>query len=270
MIAAILLAAAVETAHGTWNITMGKSEMVLETRWHSDDYRHEEDNGRAVDPNAVGIAAALKSSGQHATFTIHRDAGDLVFDGWFGNGTGAGNFTYTPNEAFFTALQKRGYAVDGIAEEMSFATLDVSNDYISSLEGLGYKTDARGLRELRSMNVTPEYITQMRAAGITADDARSLTEMKAVGVAPDYVRTMKSAGLQNLDRRSLVELKSMNVTPAFISEIAQAGYPHLTAREYVELKSMNIDAAYIRSLANHGLKDLTIRRIVELKSMGVN
>jgi hypothetical protein len=240
MIGAILLAAALETAHGTWNIIAGRTQAVLETRWHSDDFRHDEENGRSIDPKSLGIVDALNSTGEHSTFTIHRDAGDLVFDGWFGNGEAAGNFVYTPNAAFFTSLEKRGYAIDGIHDELSFATMDVTNDYIDSIERLGYKTDTRGLLQLRALGVTPAYITEMRAAGVDVQDARRLGQMKAVGV-----------------------------TPSFISDIAKAGYPHLTPREYVQLKAVGVDAAYIKYLSDHGLKNLNVRRIVEMKAMGI-
>lgn len=241
MIAAIVLAVVAETAHGTWDITSGRNEAVLETRWHSDDMQHSEENAHSVDTKALGISAALGSSGQVGAFTIHRDAGDLAFDGWFGNGQAAGTFTFVPNATFFRALEKRGYAFNGIADELSFATLDISNDYINSIERLGYKTDTRSLRELRALDVTPGYISGMRAAGIDVEDAHRLGEMKAVGVTPEYV-----------------------------SDLASAGYPHLTSREYIQLKAVGVDGAYVRSLASHGLKNLTIRRILELKALGVN
>jgi hypothetical protein len=241
MIAAIVLAVVTETAHGTWDITSRRNEPVLETRWHSDDQQHSEENAHGIDPNALGISAALDSRGQVGAFTIHRDAGDIACDGWFGNGQAAGTFTFVPNATFFTALEKRGYVFNGIADELSFATLDVSNDYINAIERLGYKTDVRGLRELRALDVTPGYISEMRAAGVDVEDAHRLGEMKAVGVTPKYV-----------------------------SDLANAGYPHLTSREYIELKAIGVDGAYIRSLASHGLKDLTIRRILELKAIGVN
>lgn len=200
-----------------------------------------EENGHCVDPKALGINAALNSIGQTGAFTIHRDAGDLAFNGWFGNGQAAGTFTFVPNATFFTALEKRGYAFNGTADELSFATLDISNDYVNSIERLGYKTDTRGLRTLRALDVTPEYIGAMRAAGVEVEDAHRLGEMKALGVTPQYV-----------------------------SDLASAGYPHLASREYIQLKALGVDGAYIRPLASHGLKDLTIRRIVELKAMGVN
>lgn len=241
MIAAIVLAVVTETARGAWDITSRRNDVVLETRWHSDDMEHSQENARSIDPKALGIAAALNSTGQVGAFTIHRDAGEIAFNGWFGNGQAAGTFTFVPNAMFFTALEKRGYAFNGIADELSFATLDISNDYINSIERLGYKTDTRSLRELRALDVTPGYISAMRAAGVNVEDAHRLGEMKAVGVTPEYV-----------------------------SDLASAGYPHLTSREYIQLKAVGVDGAYIRSLASHGLKGLTIRRILELKAIGVN
>lgn len=241
MIAAVVLAVVTETAHGAWNITSGRNGAVLETRWRSDDQQHSEENEHSVDPNALGITTALNSSGQVAAFTIHRDAGDIIFNGWFGNGQAAGTFTFNANETFFTSLEKRGYAFNGIGDELSFATLDISNDYINAIERLGYKTDTRGLRTLRALDVTPEYISEMRAAGVDVEDAHRLVEMKAVGVTPGYV-----------------------------SDLANAGYPHLTSREYIQLKALGVNGIYIRSLASHGLKDLTIQRILQLKALGVD
>src|SRR5215469_4418079 len=102
MIAAVVLAL---VTTGTWNLSHVRNEYVLETRWHSDDGRSNESNGKTVDPNTLGIPSDVLSSsaGQTLTFKQHREAGDFVFQGWIKSGEGAGTYTFTSNDAFFDA-----------------------------------------------------------------------------------------------------------------------------------------------------------------------
>lgn len=236
------LAASAQDAHGTWTITTRADGNVhLETRWRSDDGIDTSNNSSDVDAGKLGITDALRSGGEHATFWLRRDAGNFRFDGWLSHGSGGGNFDFTPNDAFFASLRNRGYQVNGINDEMATAELDITSDYITSMERLGYKPDLHGLFAMRALRITPEYVSALHNAGLTGDDAHSIVSLKAVGV-----------------------------TGAYVNDIAQAGYSHLSAHQYTELRAMHIDGAFIRYLAAHGYKNLPIQRIVEMKAVGID
>jgi hypothetical protein len=168
---------------------------------------------------------------------LHREAGDYAFDGWLGNGAGAGSYTFTVNDAFFTALRNRGYDVRTLDYEMAFANLDITTEYVDQMESLGYR-----------------------------GDVNQLVAMKALGVSAQYVHDLQAAGVTDLTQSQVVSMRALRVDRAFIDEIAKAGFPHLSANQYVTLKAMRIDGAYIRYLRSHGFKNLTVSQVVTMKA----
>jgi len=229
-----------DTAQGTWSLSSANGSLQLEMHWSDGKGSQTNDHSGFVDAAALGIASALASAGQHATFHLHRDAGDFTFDGWLGKGEGAGNYTFTSNEAFFNALRSRGYNIETLNYKMAFATLDITNAYIDQMERLGYKGDVNHLVAMKALGVTPEYVAQLQSTGVT-----------------------------ELDASHVISLKALHVNPQFIKEIASAGFPRLSANEYVTLKAMHVDAAYIRYLRSHGFKDLTVNQVVSMKAEGI-
>lgn len=244
-LAIVAVAARADTARGTWNIYADHGSTILETRWRSDDGTNSDEDGRSFDPQAAGIASALASAGEHASFALHRDAGDFSFEGWFANGEAAGQYTFTSNESFFDALRKRGYDVQKLSQKLALAQSDVTLAYVDAMA------------------------TALRNAGIPDFDIYRFGAMKSVGVTPDYIDSLRSAGITDLNQHGIIELCSLKVTPSYIQDIANSGYAHMTAREYAEFKSLGIDGAYVRKLAAHGFKNLPPRKVAEFKSLGI-
>jgi hypothetical protein len=230
-------AAFAETTNGTWNATTERGRLQLEMSWHGDDGHHNNDHSSSIDAQALGIANAIVSSGQHVTFKLHREAGDYSFEGWVGNGEGAGNYTFTPNDAFFAALRARGYDVNSMDYKIAFANLDVTTSYVDQMESLGYK-----------------------------GDVNHLVAMKALAVTPQYVRDLRSAGVTDLSASQVISLRAVGVDAAYIGEIAATGFPRLSASQYLTLRAMHVDGAYIRYLRSHGFKNLTVNQVVTMKA----
>ncbi len=234
---AFAAAALADVTHGTWNVVTDRGNVRLEMHWHTADGGHDSDHSSSVNAQALGIANALASKGQHTTFSLHREAGDYTFDGWLGNGEGAGNYTFTANDVFFAALRNRGYDVRTLGYEMTFANLDITTEYVDEMEALGYK-----------------------------GDVNQLVAMKALGVTAQYVRDLQAAGVTDLTQSQVVSMRALRVDRAYVDEIAQAGFSHLSADQYVTLKAMRVDGAYIRYLRSHGFKNLTVNQVVTMKA----
>jgi hypothetical protein len=236
----VATAAGAETARGTWNLTNVHGRLELQLHWRSPDGRDNNDHSSYVDAQALGIANALNSSGQHATFASHREAGDFAFEGWLGNGEGAGSYTFTPNDAFFSSLRNRGYDITTMDYKMAFADLDITMNYVNEMESLGFKGDVSHLIALKALNVSRQYVQDLQAAGVTDITTSQIISLRAVHVDREYVK-----------------------------EIAGAGFPHLSADQYVTLKAMHVDAAYIRYLRSHGFKNLTVDQVVGMKAQRI-
>jgi len=123
---------------------------------------------------------------------------------------------------------------------------------------------------LRSVGVTPEYISQMRNTGLGDLTLNDIVAMRSQGVTPDYVTQMRGSGIEIKSAMDIITLRSMGVSPSYIKEMAGAGYRSLSARELVELRSMNVSPAFVKALADAGYTNLSVRDLVRLASSGVN
>lgn len=233
----LALPANADVARGTWNITSDRGAIVLQMNWHSPDGRHENSHSSSIDAQTLGISSALASPGQHATFQLHREAGGYAFDGWLGNGQGAGSYTFTTNDAFFARLRNRGYDVQTLDYEMAFANLDITSAYVDQMESLGYKGNVNQLIALKALDVTAQYVHDLQAAGIT-----------------------------DITQSQVISMRALHIDRAYVNEIADAGFPHLSASQYVTLKALHVDGAYIRYLRGHGFKNLTVSQVVTMKA----
>jgi hypothetical protein len=228
------------TLNGTWSIWSTGSETLLELNWSDGGSSNHDSTLHDVDANALGIAAALASSGGDVHFKLHREAGDYAMEGWIGGGKGGGTYAFTPNAAFFDDLRKEGLDVSEPQKQLTFADLDITREYISDMRAAGYTLDVKDLITFRALRIDRAYIESMRAQG-----------------------------LQNVDAREMVSLKALRVDAAYIQMLAGYGYAHLEAQQYVTLKALHIDGDYIKHLADHGISHLTVRQLVSYKAMGI-
>lgn len=240
-VALMTTVARAETLNGSWSIWSTGSESLLELNWSNGSGSNHNSTLHDVDVNALGIASALASSGQDVHFRLHREAGDYAMDGWVGGSKGGGTYVFTPNAAFFDDLRKQGLDVSEPEKQLTFADLDITREYISDMRAAGYTLDVKDLITFRALRIDRAYIDSMRAQG-----------------------------LQHVDAREMVSLKALRVDAAFIQMLAGYGYAHLEAQQYVTLKALHIDGDYIKHLADHGFKHLTVQQLVSYKAMGIN
>jgi hypothetical protein len=234
-------AALAQTMNGSWSIWNTGSETRLELSWSSENGSGNDSTLHDIDVNALGIATALASSGQDVHFKLHREAGDYAMDGWVGRGKGGGTYAFTPNAAFFDDLRKEGLTVDDPEKQLTFADLDITREYIADIRAAGYTLDVKDLITFRALRIDRAYIDSLRAAG-----------------------------LENVEAREMVSLKALHVDSAYIQMLAGYGYAHLEPQQYVTLKAMHIDGDYIRHLADHGISHLTVDQLVRYKALGIN
>lgn len=264
----LTVAFADDSINGTWALQSDAGETRLEINW-SNGRSHSESTLRSVDANALGIASALTSSGEHVRFGLHREAGDYALEGWVAGGKGGGTYTFTPNAAFFDEMRSHGYKVAGPENELAAADLDITREYVNELERSGVSLDFDQLIAFRALGIDGAYITAMASAGFTHLDADQLVSMKALHIDRTYVDGLHAQGVTGVNERSVVELKALRVDASYIQGLAAAGYPHLSAQDYVQLKALRVDGEYVTNLARHGLTHLTVQQLVNSKALGI-
>ena len=80
--------------------------------------------------------------------------------------------------------------------------------------------------KIKAMNVTPEYILDMRTAAPSLGrlDVSEYASMKAVGVTPDFARDLVAAGFPDVDSDELVQARAVGVSGGYIRSLKAPGF----------------------------------------------
>ena len=108
------------------------------------------------------------------------------------------------------------------------------------------------LIELRIHGVDPEFIQEMRAAGLGDLSFDQLVEASIHGVRPEFIREMREAGLTDLTFDQMLELGIHGVTADFVRDMRAAGGSDLSVDKLVELRIHGVDPDFIRKMRQVG------------------
>lgn len=210
---------------------------------------------------------AIDSANTAVKFQLLRDAGNIQFDGTFNKGLGHGEFNFTANQEYLSAMKQMGYSeVDSKVFEL--AVIDVSRAYAKEIKDLGYNPDLQGLIEARIFKVGRDQINGLKAVGVTDLSLHKLVEYQIFNVTPDYVREMRAA-FPNISLDKMVEMRIHKATPEFAKEMAQLGYSNLSADQLVAFRIHGVSPEFIREVRELGFKDLDPEQLVEFRIFGV-
>lgn len=236
-------------------------------------------------------------------FEMRREAGNAVFEGTFRNGKGAGQFTFTGNRGYISAVQALGvpFDLDGKRkhrerseeeELFSLALHDVSTAFIKQMQAEGFKVSLEKYLTMRIFDITPEYIREMRSLGYKDIDDEELVSSKIHKVTPAYIREMRAAGwdlsldeLQSsaihgatpefaaemkklgysLDFDDLVSFRIHKVTAEFINELRTLGYNRVSADDLVSMRIHKVTPQFIRELKAAGYSNVPVEKLVSMK-----
>ena len=241
-----------------------------------------------------GLSPNYATAAADVTLRIVHDAGTFDLVGSFRDGKGAGKFTLTPNEGFFSALAARGYA--NLTEDQIFgaAMSDLKISAIDELKAAGYdqltfnnlmesaifKINAASIADLRSVGfdhlpfnklvegsifkVDSSYVRETEGLGFSKLPFEKLVEMRVHKITPEYISQVRQMGFNDLNLDRLVELKIFNVTPEFLNEMRAAGFTSITPKQLVNLRIFKIDGDYVRKAKSED-PNITVEKLVEQK-----
>jgi len=131
----------------------------------------------------------------------------------------------------------------------------------------------RRARESVSQNPSSEqrgsYIESLQSAGLKDLSVDEIIALKIHGVTPDYIRELRAAGIEP-STPELVALKIHEVTPEYVRGLAAAGLTNLRVRDYLAAKIQGITPEFIQGIRSHGFKDLTLRQLIALKMADIS
>jgi bla regulator protein blaR1 len=131
-------------------------------------------------------------------------------------------------------------------------------------------TSVDDLIALKTVGVSPDYISTMRAAAPQLRNAApgEFAGLKAVGVTPEFARGLVAAGLRNITANELEQARAVGVDGAYVSELTAAGLT-TSLDNYMQLRSVGVPPDFVRSLrdAGYSLRDPT--DVIRMWSVGV-
>jgi len=264
--AALAVAAALLTpAHaleGTWTMERDprRPDQVDVELWRGPNHHQ----GRTLPLDAFpGLDPAAETP---ARFTLPREAGDLAFEGTFRGGKGSGTFTFASRPAFLGELRALGIetGTPGEADLFEMAVSDVSVAFVRDMIAEGYRLPLDAYRTLRTFDVTPTFIREMRALGLVHLSQDDLVAFRIHGVTAPFAAQMRRLGYPDLSRDDLLAFRIHGVTGEFILELRDLGYAHLPASDLVAARIHGVTPAFIRE---H--RDLPFDQLLDLRIRGV-
>ena len=197
-------------------------------------------------------------------FRVVREAGTIECIGAFTNGRGSGTFVFTPNQAFVSGMQSRGY---NLSDEKQFvsATLDLTLAFVDDLKSTGFADlSLEDLFKARIFNITSKFVAEMKATGFPNLDMEDLVKARIFKIDADYVRQVKEMGFESKSIEGLVKLRIFKVTPEFLAVLKNEGFTNLSSEEVVKFRIFNIDREFIRK-AKAEDPNVTVEDLVRMK-----
>jgi hypothetical protein len=220
----------------------------------------------------TGVSRApIDSTGSMARFDLIRDAGTFHLEGYLKNGSGGGNFVFTPNRAYANELRSLGFAGNLTDEKVfTMGVHDVSAAWIRDLNALGIRPDSEDkLITMRIHGVTPEFVRGFKDLGYSELSADKLVTMRIHGVNTEFARGLKDMGYNAVSTDQMVTMRIHGASLEFIKSINALGYDHPAIDQLVTMRIHGVSPEFIQKTRNLGMGNLPIDKLVNLRIHGV-
>jgi beta-lactamase regulating signal transducer with metallopeptidase domain len=199
-------------------------------------------------------------------FEYVREAGELLCEGAARGGRAHGTFTVKPNTEFVSALEKMGYAAPDDRDVVFLMMSDVTLQFAREIKTTGLELTAGDLAELRSHDVTADYIRQARQAGLNQFTAEDFCELRTHGVEPVYLQRIVAAD-PKLTAEDIAELRTHGVEPEYLRGMQATGVA-LSMEDISDLRTHGVEPAYLKSIRETD-SNLSIDDIKDYRTHGV-
>jgi hypothetical protein len=160
-------------------------------------------------------------------------------------------------------LRALGYTIDkSKIDEIAIFKIDANA--VREYAALGYPNLAlHDLVQFRVARIDAAFVKGTREVfgNVSAHD---LTQLGILKVTPDYVRELRGAGLESLTPNQATQLKIANITAAKIAEYRRLGYD-LTPSQLQQFGIFKITPQFIAEARARDGKDLSPRQLIDMK-----
>ena len=216
----------IETRSGR-NFVSDKYGDMIHLEMRRDSWGSHSNWGNTIKPGeleGLDYMRARNGDSFEAKFQRKRDAGTTTFTGSFRDGTGNGEFTFSPNMEFAAAMKAMGYGSLSTEKLFTFAQHDVSRKFIQDMRDAGYPDLTEDqLVTFRIHGVSPEYVKEMRGVGFDRLSPDKIVTFRIHGVSAEYAKQMASFGIRDLSPDEIVTMRIHGVTPEFVRDMGEIG-----------------------------------------------
>ncbi len=169
-------------------------------------------------------------------------------------------------ESYIDGLKAAGIENPSIDQLIALKVQGVTPEYVRDLRAAGLTLDIEQIIGMKVQGVTPEYIRDMRATGLDVK-GHEIVAMKVQGVTPEYVRKLHDLGLHP-GIGEVIGMKVQGVTPEYVKALQASGFK-LDVGDFIAAKVQGITPEFIENARSHGFKDLDMHKLIALKHAGV-
>lgn len=275
-------AAAQNVLTGTWkaSIKSEESDKIQLSLEHRTDRGAKNQMGSSYEfAQLQGLSRDQVVNGGAVKFSLVREAGTIDCEGSFQNGKGSGNFRFTGNQGFVSAMKSRGFdfekksstSDDGHNSEnrlFAAATLNVTTTLADDLLSADFgKLDVDDLFKAAIFKVDSKFMREMKASGFPNLGMEELVKARIFKIDGDFVGQVTRMGFDKESFESLVKMRIFKVTPEFIAEARDEGLTNLSIEDLVKMRIFKIDAEFIRQAKADNVP-LDVEQLVQ-KRIGV-
>ncbi len=178
----------------------------------------------------------------------------------------AGSARASSSESYVEGMKAAGFGDVSVDELVAMKIQGITPEYVRDMRAAGIKVDADELIGMKVQGVTPDYVKQMRAAYPNID-IDTIIGMKVQGVTPEYAAELAKLGVKG-DADDIIGMKVQGVSPEYVRDMKATGI-NFDTDELIGMKIQGVTPAYVSALKAAGLGKLDSDEIIGAKLMGI-
>jgi beta-lactamase regulating signal transducer with metallopeptidase domain len=169
--------------------------------------------------------------------------------------------------SYIADMEAAGYKNLTVDQLVALKVQGVTPEYVRDIKAAGLNPDVNQLIAMKIQGVSPAYLRDLKAAGIDVDMNHAIA-MKIQGVSIAYVKDMRATGI-NPSTDQLIGMKIQGVTPEYVHEVQSSGWKSVTTDQLIAMKIQGVKPSDAAEFEKLGLKDLSINDLIAMRIQGV-